>query len=49
MTGHVWKRVNTWAYVFDIGKVNGKRKKVTKGGFKTKNVYDKLKLTTCNH
>ncbi|HAN09386.1 MAG TPA: site-specific integrase [Clostridiales bacterium] len=36
MTGTVRKRGSSWSYVFDIGKVNGNRKKVEKGGFKTK-------------
>lgn len=36
MTGTVRKRGSSWSYVFDIGKVNGKRKKIEKGGFKTK-------------
>ena len=36
MTGGTRKRGNTWYYYFDLGKVDGKRKKKEKGGFKTK-------------
>ena len=36
MQGSIRKRGNTWSYSFDIGKVNGKRKRKEKGGFKTK-------------
>ncbi len=36
MNGHVRKRGKTWSYVFDLGKVNGKRKQKEKGGFKSK-------------
>lgn len=36
MTGGVRKRGSTWSYYFDLGKVNGKRQKKEKGGFKTK-------------
>lgn len=36
MTGGTRKRGSTWYYYFDLGKVNGKRKKKEKGGFKTK-------------
>ena len=36
MTGGVRKRGNTWSYYFDLGMVNGKRKKKEKGGFKKK-------------
>ncbi len=31
------KRGNTYQYCFEAGKVNGKRKQITKCGFKTKN------------
>ena len=31
------KRGNVYQYCFDAGKVNGKRKQITKSGFKTKN------------
>ncbi|MFC4782498.1 tyrosine-type recombinase/integrase [Eubacterium multiforme] len=36
MQGSVRKRGNTWSYCFDLGKINGKRKRKEKGGFKTK-------------
>ena len=36
MTGGTRKRGTTWSYYFDLGKVNGKRQKKEKGGFKTK-------------
>ena len=36
MTGGVRKRGNTWSYYFDIGIVDGKRRKKEKGGFKHK-------------
>ena len=36
MTGGTRKKGTTWYYYFDLGKVNGKRKKKEKGGFKTK-------------
>ena len=36
MTGGVRKRGKTWSYYFDMGKVDGKRKKKEKGGFRTK-------------
>lgn len=36
MTGGTRKRNETWSYYFDLGKVDGKRKKKEKGGFKTK-------------
>ena len=40
MNGGVRKRGATWSYYFDLGKVDGKRKKKEKGGFKTKrNIY----------
>ena len=31
------KRGKSYEYCFDIGKVNNKRKRITKSGFKTKN------------
>ena len=31
------KRNNMYEYRFEAGKVNGKRKQITKSGFKTKN------------
>ena len=36
MTGGVRKRGATWSYYFDLGKVDGKRKKKEKGGYATK-------------
>lgn len=36
MKGSVRKRGNTWSYYFDLGKVDGKRKRKEKGGFRTK-------------
>lgn len=36
MNGGVRKRGLTWSYYFDLGKVNGKRKKKEKCGFRTK-------------
>ena len=36
MKGSVRKRGNKWSYYFDIGIVDGKRKKIEKGGFTTK-------------
>lgn len=36
MQGSIRKRGNTYYYSFDIGYVNGKRKRKEKGGFKTK-------------
>ena len=34
---NIRKRGNTYQYCFEAGKVNGKRKQITKCGFKTKN------------
>ena len=31
------KRGKVYQYCFEVGKVNGKRKQITKSGFKTKN------------
>lgn len=36
MKGSVRKRGSTWSYYFDLGVINGKRKKIERGGFKTK-------------
>ena len=36
MKGGTRKRGNTWSYYFDMGKINGKRKRKEKGGFATK-------------
>lgn len=34
---NIRKRGNVYHYYFEAGKVNGKRKQITKSGFKTKN------------
>ncbi len=36
MNGGTRKRGTSWSYYFDLGKVDGKRKKKEKGGYKTK-------------
>lgn len=36
MTGGTRKRGSTWSYYFDMGKVDGRRQKKEKGGFRTK-------------
>lgn len=36
MKGSVRKRGNTWSYCFDLGMIDGKRKRQEKGGFRTK-------------
>lgn len=36
MNGGTRKRGSTWSYYFDLGKVDGQRKKKEKGGFRTK-------------
>ena len=36
MKGSVRKRGATWSYYFDLGKVDGKRKRKEKKGFRTK-------------
>lgn len=36
MNGSTRKRGSTWSYYFDLGKIDGKRKKKEKGGFRTK-------------
>lgn len=41
MHGAVRKRGTSWSYYFDLGKVNGKRKKKEKGGFRTKKEAEK--------
>lgn len=41
MRGTVRKRGKTWSYVFEIGKVDGKRKQKEKGGFRTKEIAEK--------
>lgn len=34
---NIRKRGNVYQYAFEVGKVNGKRKQITKSGFRTKN------------
>lgn len=41
MTGSVRKRGKTWSYYFDLGKIDGKRQKKEKGGFKTRKEAEK--------
>jgi len=41
MKGGVRQRGLTWSYYFDLGIVNGKRKKKEKGGFRTKGAAEK--------
>lgn len=48
MNGGVRKRGNTWSYYFDLGKVDGKRKKKEKGGFKTKKDAEKALAAAIN-
>ena len=45
MQGGVRKRGTTWSYYFDLGKIDGKRKKKEKGGFRTKKEAEQA-LTT---
>ena len=40
MKGGVRQRGLTWSYYFDLGIVDGKRKKKEKGGFRTKGDAD---------
>ncbi len=48
MTGGVRKRGSTWSYYFDIGIVDGKRKRKEKGGFKTKKEAEKALTKALN-
>lgn len=41
MKGSIRKRGSTWYYSFDIGIIDGKRKRKEKGGFKTKSECEK--------
>ncbi|GKX65601.1 tyrosine-type recombinase/integrase [Inconstantimicrobium mannanitabidum] len=41
MKGAVRKRGDTWSYYFNLGLIDGKRKKKEKGGFKTKKEAEK--------
>lgn len=36
MKGGTRKRGKTWSYYFDTAQIGGKRKKIEKGGFRTK-------------
>ena len=36
---NIRKRNNLYEYRFEVGKVNGKRKQISKSGFKTKRVF----------
>ena len=36
MKGGTRKRGKTWSYCFDTAQIGGKRKKIEKGGFRTK-------------
>lgn len=42
MTGGVRKRGDNWYYYFDLGKVDGKRKKIERKGGKTKKKLKQL-------
>lgn len=48
MQGGVRKRGNTWSYYFDLGKVDGKRKKKEKGGFRTKKEAEQALASAMN-
>lgn len=48
MNGGVRKRGSTWSYYFDLGKVDGKRKKKEKGGFRTKKEAEQALATAIN-
>lgn len=41
MQGSVRKRGTTWSYRIDFGKIDGKRRQIEKGGYKTKKEADK--------
>lgn len=41
MRGHVRKKNKTWSYIFDIGKIDGKRRQKEKSGFKSKSEAQK--------
>lgn len=49
MQGSIRKRGNTWYYSFDLGKVDGKRKRKEKGGFKTKTEAQKALREAINN
>lgn len=48
MQGGVRKRGSTWSYYFDLGKVDGKRKRKEKGGFRTKKEAEAALATAMN-
>ena len=48
MQGGVIKRGKTWSYYFDLGKIDGKRKKKEKGGFRTKKEAEQALTATMN-
>lgn len=48
MNGGTRKRGSTWSYYFDLGKVDGKRKKKEKGGFHTKKEAEKALAAAIN-
>lgn len=48
MNGGTRKRGSTWSYYFDLGKVDGKRKKKEKGGFRTKKEAELALATALN-
>ena len=41
MQGSVRKGGTTWSYIIDFGKIDGKRRQIEKGGYKTKKEADK--------
>ncbi|MDK0902763.1 tyrosine-type recombinase/integrase [Clostridium perfringens] len=49
MQGSIRKRGTTWYYSFDLGKVDGKRKRKEKGGFKTKTEAQKALREAINN
>ena len=48
MQGGVRKRGSTWSYYFDLGKIDGKRKKKEKGGFRTKKEAEQALASAMN-
>lgn len=48
MQGGVRKRGTTWSYYFDLGKIDGKRKKKEKGGFRTKKEAEQALASAMN-
>ncbi len=47
-TGGTRKRGNSWYYYFDLGKIDGQRKKKEKGGFKTKKEAEQALVQAIN-